>query len=934
MLHLTDTVLPPQDIMLEVRKFISITTARNSQSSNTLEVTRTALGLLKNVPATREAVLEYFCSVFFAAVNKHMRQIEMRQNVPISEENIISEIHLVLSSFINGNPEAWAPIISAWSLDLLGKLSTNHSKHINLSGSAGINDCLQQWMSCRATRTLIDITAQCLQCLMHADTESCIKALLDTSVMHSPHFDWVVAHVGSCFPNVVITRVLSCGLKDFCALKNSERKDKKMDQKLNSVVGILTHLAGSHFYDIRTALLDLFMWSLDENVNVNEDTKVQRLATVPFLLNLASLSSMLLKALTNDLSQILTPDVIPRLALFSTDWVKYFKNDATSLINIAVHLALGCDQGALQIINILLDTSLNPSNVGYHSVNAAQNAKNVCREILELILEEIELTIRTDHCRSTNIPLLTSIKQDLPTVIPLLLNSQPLKVKTAVKLLSLLGNQNSNVLISAATYVLHKAQTNFHLAVLVRLITDNANFFSKKYKNENAILDYGYFTQVVEQAIREVQYSNVTDNQAIRQLFQNLTVLLKWENSGKVPNLKSNFITRAIRVNLLQMAICLMKTNNFDLASDIAELLNCLNPPDSTNFPANVELTLRLTKAIIRYFFICIAEDDIIKKQRGVKIVCRFLKGLTTYSQYARVLALREILEIAIFGDPAKYFGAKEKFKFNATEVLLLQQNHKQGTGAILAQRHSSVFHAGIIGQGPRKLAPDNNIDKEIIKLNNTLLTDVIKACCSNRDSAQYLVNIDALTLVSLLLVELISPDVMYNGLPWPDEEFTKVTVERDLQIRRSFKDAPVLWTLLHLTAWYRPTLAYCSVLLRAIVATVLANWNLNKGVMITNVMALGQLLPPPLTTITDVLPVFEPHQITTVMRECVWMYMHENIPSPMLFTRSEGASIAWRDTDTSTPNIRFTETLRLIFLANIHILGSLYSNIFFNEHK
>jgi len=26
-----------------------------------------------------------------------------------------------------------------------------------------------------------------------------------------------------------------------------------------------------------------------------------------------------------------------------------------------------------------------------------------------------------------------------------------------------------------------------------------------------------------------------------------------------------------------------------------------------------------------------------------------------------------------------------------------------------------------------------------------------------------------------LLLVELVSPDVMYNGLPWPDEEFTKV---------------------------------------------------------------------------------------------------------------------------------------------------------------
>lgn len=90
---------------------------------------------------------------------------------------------------------------------------------------------------------------------MHSDTESCIKALLDTSVLHSPHFDWVVAHVGSCFPNTVITRVLSCGLKDFCAMENEHNVK---NPKLNSVVGILGHLAGSHFQDITAALLDLF----------------------------------------------------------------------------------------------------------------------------------------------------------------------------------------------------------------------------------------------------------------------------------------------------------------------------------------------------------------------------------------------------------------------------------------------------------------------------------------------------------------------------------------------------------------------------------------------------------------------------------------------------------------------------------------------------
>ena len=49
----------------------------------------------------------------------------------------------------------------------------------------------------------------------HSDenTEGCISALLETSVVHAPHFDWVVAHLGSCFPATLINRVLALGLK-------------------------------------------------------------------------------------------------------------------------------------------------------------------------------------------------------------------------------------------------------------------------------------------------------------------------------------------------------------------------------------------------------------------------------------------------------------------------------------------------------------------------------------------------------------------------------------------------------------------------------------------------------------------------------------------------------------------------------------------------
>lgn len=58
---------------------------------------------------------------------------------------------------------------------LTGVLS---SKYANRIASNSLNETLHMWMSCRATRTLIDLNTQCLTCLMHSNTDACINALL------------------------------------------------------------------------------------------------------------------------------------------------------------------------------------------------------------------------------------------------------------------------------------------------------------------------------------------------------------------------------------------------------------------------------------------------------------------------------------------------------------------------------------------------------------------------------------------------------------------------------------------------------------------------------------------------------------------------------------------------------------------------------------
>lgn len=222
------------------------------------------------------------------------------------------------------------------------------------------------------------------------------------------------------------------------------------------------------------------------------------------------------------------PDIIPRLALFAADWCKYFDNQSAALIDLTVHLILGCEQGASQIINILLDTSLNTSNVGYHSVNAAQNVKNVCREILELILQEIDLLLRTHGPQSANIALLSSIKQEISLIVPMLLNSNPLRVQTAVRLLCFLRSQNPNIVVFMASHMLVKAPTTFHLAALIRLITNNIVLFpANKSGTENILAGHDYLTQILEQALREIYYKNVINEEDSRQLFKNLTIMLK-----------------------------------------------------------------------------------------------------------------------------------------------------------------------------------------------------------------------------------------------------------------------------------------------------------------------------------------------------------------------------------------------------------------------
>ncbi|CAG9854734.1 unnamed protein product [Phyllotreta striolata] len=927
---------PQHDLMNELNFFLKGATKK--ETCNPIDLAKSSLILLKSLPPTKTAVFEYFCEVFDNAVKCYIQGIETEIKTgklpPPSEtdELIVSDIHTVLSSLIADNPVAWAPTISTWSLELLGEISSKYSGRAHFS--TNLNETLQLWMACRSTRTLVDINTKCLSSLIYSDTEACISALLDTSIKHSPHFDWVVAHVGSCFPNTVITRVLSCGLKDFSQNKSYEQCCNS--PKLKSVVGILGHLAGSHAEDIRKAVLDIYVWSLRETL---EDTDLQRLqkkATVPYILQLVFLSPKLLSSLCKDIKSFLTIDAVCRLYYYVGDWYKYF-GTPEALEEQVTTLILHCDIGGFEIINILLECILTDKIKGSNEVK--NDIKEKAKDLLMQVLQEMEESIR----HGSAVSLINSFPKELPELIKMLLRPESIVQKTAFQIVLFLGNINTATLVTVVQNLLKTSTNDSHLVLLLRILTSDLvdkTVYSEKGGHLSLALE-----QILNRNIQKFCTSN-EENSDLSQMWNNLYKLLQWEKSGKVALLNSKIITRSLEANLPNLTSLLSnEVLHMHIIADILDSMEIPQPISSYNPPVGV--ILNLTQSTVNYFFACCKDEGTAMKLKGLMKANKILKRLCTYSKFAKVLALREFLERALFQSDNVLFGARKNDMNNEIEKMLLKQNKKINK-TIPLTKHSTVFNGGIIGTGKRKSLCFDELPFNTIAENTSHLLNAIKSCCVLPEESKYNdISLDSMTLLSLLLVQFVSPDLMYNGLPWPDEDFSKVTMERDLFIRRMFSNTPLLWELLSFVAVYRPAICYCSVLIRALTATLIHQWKsmgeqskdddsenyknlMETTIKVIDVMALGQLLPPPLSSIRDIIPVLKCYEIVAILKECIWCYMRDHIPSPALFG-CDTNGVHWRDPINARPSEIYTNTLRIIMQRNVKMLGHMYAQMFIN---
>jgi integrator complex subunit 5 len=241
----------------------------------------------------------------------------------------------------------------------------------------------------------------------------------------------------------------------------------------------------------------------------------------------------------------------------------------------------------------------------------------------------------------------------------------------------------------------------------------------------------------------------------------------------------------------------------------------------------------------------------------------------------------------------------------NSVLIKLKEENVRYGTGTGFKFRKIplNALRGGHSGQKGNQ-ALDSRLTLQ-------LLLDGVRSCVVDTPA------------FALLLVECVTPDVMFNDLPWPDEDFLKVTIERDLHISRMFESYPILWDFCTLIG-NAGCLHYCEVLIRALMAVQLTQWasataskeKLGATQKLVSLIAKGGLIPEsPFKYLPEVVPELDPWEIFCVLND-LWRFIRDNSSSTPIASRP-----------LTTPLRRYLERLRIIMAHNFP--GPLYVSIF-----
>ncbi|XP_068116283.1 integrator complex subunit 5 [Hyperolius riggenbachi] len=920
--------LSSQDLALQIKSFLNGSDPQHGQKLSPRDHARCALLLLRCLPSARHAVLEHLRSVFHDSVSSFLSEKDSQDSLPQCSasqrrgppplvtpclDEVTQEVQKVLEDFIKLNPRAWAPLISAWSIELMGQLSSKHANRQGMPHSASLNELLQLWMSCGATRVLMDIYTLCLSTMIDSCPDACVDALLDTSVQHTPHFDWVVAHIGNSFPSTIISRVLSCGLKDFCAHSSPNETLEKRVPKLGSVVGILGHLSSRHGNSIRQEILRMFHESL------RPGSKQQR-STLPYLLQLAALSPSLLGTVCQDLVDSLKPATLAQLQQHCSTLPR---EELDNMLNLSVHLACQTSVGAPRLLRFLLDTAMPASVITTPGLAVHDSVREACDRIVRLLLLSLQKQVygKTSvrgigEAQPRAVPFLDAMRDHLPELCAEMLRLERKRHLWLHQLLGLLCiYSNPPCAPEALCLLLTLAQSSEELGLAVQLHA----VLSSSMQN----LTFAAVTRCVAQ----VHAGALTDKKAL-QLLQNLALVVQSEEGGM-----GREIGMALSEHVSDFGHLLLHSNL--RLCEAACLLLCCCPFPLSLTPAQLHHLIRSSSHLLFH-------SMHIHSSSGVSGASKLLLRLSKVSHAGRKAVLHQLVQGALHQGNAGLFGGQSSIpvsqKSDKATGSLLEINSHLGSTVDFSGSVWSVFHAGVIGSGLKPVEKNQQRGQEECAENTQNLLSLLCCCCAKKEENGQLATLDpeAAKTLAVTITECACPDVTNSELAWPPEDHARSTVQRDLLIYRCFQKNPLLFQLLHLVAQGRPALCYCSVLLRGLLATLLAHWEASRDSSSVNsswhlmascelvsCMGEGQLLPPALANMHEMFSLLAPYEVRLLLLS-VWDFVRENGPFPQRFVFQAEQAVFNRDFNREGDPAKYMGIVHSVLHRNIDRLGLL----------
>ena len=139
---------PPRVTLKDITAFLSNHIDEKDRTGSLEERTNCAIILLEALPCARYAVLEKIGEVFFDEAQKYVVELErlhLAGMPPLHEATSstldvqIRKIQQVLVSFVEGNAEAWGPMIFQWTVQMLSQICAQYATKRHFSSMFNFN---------------------------------------------------------------------------------------------------------------------------------------------------------------------------------------------------------------------------------------------------------------------------------------------------------------------------------------------------------------------------------------------------------------------------------------------------------------------------------------------------------------------------------------------------------------------------------------------------------------------------------------------------------------------------------------------------------------------------------------------------------------------------------------------------------------------------